>query len=206
MKLYSFSGSCALATHIALEWIGKPYEVKMLQKDDLAKPEFHKLNPNGQVPTIEEDGWVLFENASILNYLADKYPEARLGGDGTPKGRAEVNRWLAFINSDMHPAFKPMFGATAYLGDKAAIEKTKDHARKTLRVYFERLDKQLGKHDWLTGTRSIADPYLFVMLRWAKAVKVDISGLDNLKRFEQHIRADAGVQKALRAENLDQAA
>ena len=205
MKLYSFSGSCALATHIVLEWIGKPYTVQLMQKDDLSKPDYLKLNPNHQVPTIDEDGWVLYENAAILNYLADKYPEAGLGGDGTSRGRAEVNRWLAIINSDMHPAFKPLFGTTNYLDDPTMIAKTHDNARARLRVYFEQMDKQLGKHEWLAGTRSIADPYLFVLLRWAKGVKVDLSGLDNLKQFEQRMRADAGVQNALKGERLDQA-
>lgn len=205
MKLYSFAGSCALGTHIVLEWIGKPYEVKMIQHDDLTKPEMLKLNPNHQVPIIDEDGWILFENAAILNYLADKFPTTKLGGDGTPKSRAEINRWLAIINSDVHPAFKPLFGATNYLDDKAAIEKTHANARKVLRRYFEEFDAQLGKHDWIAGTRSIADPYLFVTLRWAKGVKVDLSGLDNLKKFEQRMRADAGVQRALKAQGLDQA-
>jgi len=206
MKLYSFSGSCALATHIVLEWVGQPYTVEMMQKDDLAKPGFHKLNPNETVPTIDEDGWVLYENAAILNYLADKFPEAKLDGDGTLRGRAEVNRWLAVINSDMHPAFKPLFGTTGYLGDPAMIAKTQDQARKRLRVYLELMDKQLDGREWLTGRRSIADPYLFVMLRWAKATKIDLSGLDNLKQFEQRLRADASVQKVLKAEQLDQTA
>jgi glutathione S-transferase len=206
MKLYSFSGSCALATHIVLEWIGKPYTVQLIQKDDLSKPEFRKLNPFGKVPTIEEDdGWILFENAAILNYLADKHPDTHLGGDGSPRGRAEVNRWLSVINSDMHPAFKPMFGTTDFLGDEDMIEKSRDNARQQLRGYFELMNKQLGKHDWLAGTRSIADPYLFVLLRWARGVKVDLSGLDNLRQFEQRMRADAGVQKALKGERLDQA-
>ena len=45
---------------------------------------------------------------------------------GTPRSRAEVNKWLALVNSDIHPAFVPLFGATAYLEDAATIEKTKD--------------------------------------------------------------------------------
>ncbi|HJR11988.1 MAG TPA: glutathione S-transferase N-terminal domain-containing protein [Rhodanobacteraceae bacterium] len=205
MKLYSFAGSCALGTHIVLEWIGKPFDIKMVQKDDLKQPEMLKLNPNHQVPILDDDGWVLVENAAILNYLADKFPEAKLGGDGSPRSRAEVNRWLAMLNSDVHPAFKPLFGATNYLDDKAAIEKTHANARRVLRKYFEEFDAQLGKHDWLAGSRSIADPYLFVVLRWAKGVKVDLAGLDNLRKFEKHMRADAGVQRALKAQGLDQA-
>lgn len=205
MKLYSFAGSCALATHIVLAWIGKPFEVKMVDKADLHTPEMLKLNPNHQVPILDDGGWTLVENAAILNYLADKFPDAKLGGDGTPRGRAEVNRWLAMLNSDVHPAFKPLFGATNYLDDAAMIEKSHANARKVLRKYFEEFDAQLATHDWLAGTRSIADPYLFVVLRWAPAVKVDLSGLANLKKFEHRMRADAGVQRALKEQNLDQA-
>lgn len=204
MKLYSFPGSCALGAHIVLEWIGKPYDLKLIDKDDLATPELRKLNPNGFVPILVDDDWSLFENAAILNYLADKHPEAKLMGDNTPRGRAEANRWLAVINSDMHPAFKPLFGTTGYLEDEAAIAKTQKHARLQLRTYFEHMASQLQGKDWLTGSRSIADPYLFVLLRWAKALKLDMSGLDNLKRFEKNMRADQGVQNALKAQSLDQ--
>jgi glutathione S-transferase len=195
-----------MADHIALEWTGQPYTVTIVTREQRATPDFRRLNPAGAVPVLEDGDWSLTQNAAILNYIADKYPEAKLGGDGTPGSRAEVNRWLGFLNSDMHPAFKPMFGSTAYLEDETVIEKTIQEARRKLRGMFERCDEQLGRHDWLAGTRSIADPYLFVMLRWAKANKVDLSGLDNLGKFEQRMRADAGVQRVLKAENIDQAA
>ena len=204
MKLYSFPGSCALATNIVLAWIGKPYELKLIDKAELATPAMRKLNPNGQVPILDDGGWVLNENAAILNYLADKYPETGLGGDGSPRSRAEVNRWLAMINSDVHPAYKPLFGSTAYLEDPAMIARSQDHARKVLRSLFERLDTHLAGRDWLTDARSIADPYLFVVLRWTRFGKVDLTGLDNLARFERQMRADPGVRQALKEQNLDQ--
>jgi len=207
MKLYTSPGACSMADHIVLEWTGKPYTAVIVSREQRATPDFRLLNPSGAVPVLEDGDWSLTQNAAILNYIADTYPEAKLGGDGTPRSRAEVNRWLGFLNSDMHPAFKPMFGTTDYLEDKATIEKTHDNARKQLRKLFERVDAQLGKHDWIAGDhKSIADPYLFVMLRWAKGTKVDLSGLDNLKKFEQRMRADAGVQRVLKAENVDQAA
>lgn len=202
MKLYGFSGSCALAAHICLAWTSKPYEFELIEKDDLAKPEFKKLNPYGKVPIYAEDDWVLYENAAILNYLADQHPEARLGGDGSARSRAEVNRWMALINSDIHPTFKPLFGATAYLGDEAAVEASKDNARQQLRGYFEKVDRQLEGRDWLTGQRSVADPYLLVTTRWAHLTGVDLDGLDNIARFEKHMNADAGVQKALKEQKL----
>lgn len=203
MKLYYMPGACSLADHIALEWAGKLYETQRMSHDDIKSPEYLKLNPAGAVPVLDVDGWVLTQNTAVLNYLADSYPDAALGGDGTPKSRAEVNRWLGFVNSDVHPTFKVLFGSTAYLQDNAAIGKTKDAARKTLRGYFERVNRQLQGRDWLTGARSIADPYLLVVTRWAKAMKLDLSGLDHLEAWFKHMLADPGVHKALKDEGLD---
>lgn len=202
MKLYYSSGTCALADHIVLEWIGHPYELQRLSREERALPEFRKINPAGAVPVLEVEGWILTQNAAILNYLVDIHPESGLGGDGSAKSRAEVNRWLAFLNSDLHPAFKPLFGATAYLDDPAMIEKSKTHARATLRTLFARADAQLAGRDWLTGARSIADPYLYVLLRWAPAQQVDLGGFERLAEFKARIEADPAVQKVLKEEGL----
>lgn len=202
MKLYYSPGACSLADHIVLEWIGRPYEAVRVSRDERKSPAFLELNPAGAVPVLQDGDWVLTQNSAILNFLADSFPEAALGGDGTPKGRAEVNRWLSFVNSDVHPAFKPLFGATAYLEDEAAIDKTRDAARKSLRGLFERADSQLADNEWIAGDRSIADPYLYVVTRWAKAQDVDLSGLDNLARFSARMEADPAVRKALAEEGL----
>lgn len=201
MKLYYSPGACSLSDHIVLEWTGAPYETVRVSREERQMPQFRKLNPAGAVPVFEHDGWVLTQNAAILNYLADKFPQAKLGGDGTPEGRAEVNRWLAFVNADVHPAFKPLFGATAYLEDAGLIEKSKENARTTLRGLLAQADAQLEGRAWIAGERSIADPYLFVVLRWAKGQDVDLAGLDNLVRFVARMEADPAVQKVLREES-----
>lgn len=202
MKLYYMPGACSLADHITLEWTGQSYDTKKLSHDDLKKDEYLEINPLGAVPALELEDRVLTQNAAILNYLADNHPDAKLAGDGTAKSRAEVNRWLGFLNADLHPAFAPLFGATGYLSDEKAIEETKDKAKKKLRGLFEHADKQLAGKDWLAGTRSIADPYLFVVTRWAKAMKIDLSGLENLQRFFKRMHEDDGVKRALEAEGL----
>jgi glutathione S-transferase len=202
MKLYYSPGTCALSDHIVLEWTGTPYEAQRVSKEERGSDEFKKINTAGAVPVLEKDGWLLTQNTAILNYLADSFPAAKLGGDGTAAGRAEVNRWLGFVNSDVHPAFKPLFGTTEYLEDPAMIEKTKVNAKTALRSLFARADAQLAGRDWLTGSRSIADPYFYVTLRWAKATGVDLSGLDNLPKFSARMEADPGVQKTLQAEGL----
>lgn len=202
MKLYSSPGACSLADHIVLQWIGAPFEVQLVTREQRDTPEFRAINPAGAVPALQVGDWVLTQNSAILHYLTDRFPEAGLCGDGTPESRAEVNRWLAFVNADLHPAFKPLFGATAYLEEPALIEKSHAAARKQLRGLFERADAHLAGRDWLAGSRSIADPYLFVVTQWAKKTGVDLSGLDNLARFDARVAADPGVQAAMKAEGL----
>jgi glutathione S-transferase len=202
MKLYFSPGACSLSDHIVLEWIGKPYETVKVGRDDRKNPEFLAINPAGAVPALEHDGWVLTQNSAILNYLADLNPESGLGGDGSAKSRAEVNKWIAFSNSDVHPSFYPLFGSTAYLEDAALIDKTKDAARAKIRTLYERADAHLADKQWLAGSRSVADPYLYVTYRWAIGSGVDVSGLDNLAAFASRMEADPAVQKVLRDEGL----
>lgn len=202
LKLYTSPGTCSLADHIALSWTAQPFEVVVVSREQRRSPEFLALNPAGAVPVLEHDGWVLTQNIAILNYIADTFPEAKLGGDGTPKGRAEANRWLALLNSDVHPTFRPLFGSMAHLGPEAET-KAKEAARTKLREYFERIDAHLAGRSWLAGdARTIADPYLYVVMRWTRLVGVDLDGLSNLAGHFERMSADPGVQAALKAEGL----
>lgn len=203
MKLYYLPGACSMADHIVLEWIGKPYETQQVARDALRSPDYLKLNPAGAVPVlVDDDGWALTENVAILNYLMDRFPEAKLDGNGTPRERAEVNRWLCFLNSDVHPAFKPLFGPQRFIADESQHANLQDLARQRLRGYFERLNEQLAGREWLTGHRSVADAYLFVVLRWAKGKQVDLSGFGHLDAFSTRMHADAGVKAAMQAEGF----
>lgn len=201
MKLYSFTGSCAFAAHVCLIWTGQPFELKMLSRQELASPQIRALSPNGKVPILEDGDLVLTQNAAILNYIAERFPEAGLLGD-TPRERALTHLWLGFINSDIHPAYTPLFGATAYLEDAAVIEQTKNHAKAQVRIFYEQLNTQLDGRDWLTGTRSIADAYLLITLIWASLVGVDLSGLDNLIGFGARMQVDPAVQQVIREQGL----
>jgi glutathione S-transferase len=200
MKLYYFPGACALADHVVLEWIGLPYEAIRLDRDSLKSPEFLALNPNGAVPVLVDGDFVLTQNAAILAYLASMYPDAHLLADGTPRGRAEVIQWLSFLNSDVHPAFKPIFTPARYLPEPELFHAISHTARDNVRKYLDRLDARLRGRTWLAGERSIADPYLFVMLRWAIRIDIGLDGFLNLSRFFERMFADPGVRAAILAE------
>ena len=169
-----------MSDHIALEWIGRPYEAVRVSREERKSPEYLAINPAGAVPAFEQDGWVLTQNAAILNYLADSFPDARLAATAR---RAAVPRstggWPWPTPTSIRRSIR-CSARRAYLEDPALIELSKQAARAKLRRLFERVDAQLAGRDWIAGIRSIADPYLFVVTRWAKAMEVDLSGLDNL--------------------------
>jgi glutathione S-transferase len=202
MKLYTSPGACSTADHIALQWAGGPFEVEIVTREQRQSPEYLAINPAGTVPTLRDGDYILTQNAAILGYIADTWPTAQLAGDGSTRQRAEANRWLAFVNSDLHPAFKPIFGPARYVADESQHEAVKSQARRNVRILFERANQQLAGNQWLAGFRSYADPYLYVTLRWAGNTGVDLSGLDHLAAFKQRMDADAGVRAALNAEGI----
>lgn len=202
MKLYTKPGACSTADHIALQWTGQPFDVQVMTRDAMKAPAFLAINPAGAVPAIEDGDFVLTQNAAIMGYIADSYPAARLAGDGSAQQRATAARWLAFVNSDLHPAFLPLFAPARFSEDASDHAALKEAAHKRLRALFESADRQLEGKQWLAGFRSYADPYLYITLRWADGQKIDLAGLDNLAAFKQRMEADEGVRKALQAEGL----
>ncbi|MEO5629240.1 MAG: glutathione S-transferase N-terminal domain-containing protein [Thermomonas sp.] len=207
MKLYTKPGACSTADHIALQWTGQPFEFEVMDAKSLKEPEYLAINPSGAVPAIVDvdangEQFVLIQNAAIMGYIADIYPDAGLAGDGSAQQRAIATKWLAFCNSDLHPAFTPLFGPGAFIEDAAQHDAIKVAARKRVRKNFETANTALEGKQWLAGFRSVADPYLYVILRWADAMKIDLADLANLVAFKQRMEADAGVQAALEAEGL----
>ena len=200
MKLYYLPGACPLAAHIVLEWIGASYKMVRMSHDSLKSPVYLTRNAAGTVPMLEHGDFALTESIAILGYLADLHPEAGLLGDGTPRGRAEVMRWLGFLNSDVHKAFLPIFNASLFLREETLAGVLAENARRHVHTYLERLDAQLAGRDWLAGTRSVADPYLLVILRWAVGLDIGLYGLSHLMRFARRMEADPGVRAAILAE------
>ena len=196
-----------MADHIALHWTGRPFEVQVMDAASMKEPAYLAINPSGAVPAITDaaaDGelFVLTQNAAIMGYIADSAPAAKLVGDGSAQQRALATKWLAFCNSDLHPSFSPLFGPGAFSEDPADHDAIKAAARKRIRKNFETANAALEGKQWLAGFRSVADPYLYVTLRWADAMKIDLADLPNLAAFKQRMQADPGVQATLKAEGL----
>src|SRR5690606_25593073 len=127
---------------------GEPYQLKLAGSRVRQSDAFKQINPSATVPVlVDDDGWVLNQNVAILNYLAESHPKAGLTGDDA-RSRAIVNRWLGYINSDVHKAFSPLMHAERLPGNLAAQQQALDNAKTVLRRHFEVLDLELRQHPW----------------------------------------------------------
>jgi glutathione S-transferase len=195
-------GACSLAPHIALEWIGEPYEAVRVQygsKDLLA------VNPAGAVPTFrEDDGWLLTQAGAILDYLANKHPQARLAGGEGVRARAEAHRWSAFFTSDVHAAFWPVFMPDRYTSDRseAARGAVIEAGQRLVAKQFGILERHLeGREYILDGGRSVIDAYSFPMMRWAKKLLPGgLAHYPNVQALHDRLAADPSVQAVLARE------
>jgi len=199
MKLYYAPGTCALAVHIVLEWTDVSYEA---EKVTLGDPEFLKINPLGTVPVLETNGRLLNQADAILKYLVHHQPEANLGGDGSLLGEHELDKWLAFLTGDLHPAFYPVFTPQRYTtSDNETDRDAVKAAGNELVVKFltHLNDHMSDKQHIALGKRTIADPYAFAMLRWARP----LGRYPHLQRFFEEMLLNHGVETAMKAQGIE---
>lgn len=203
MKLYIMPGACSMVPHVALEWAQADYELEILDHDSVKSEEYLRINPQGSVPAIVDGDTVVTQNIAVQTYIDAKYPDANIfGATSSPAQRAEIMHWLAFINSDVHKSFGPLFGADGFVKDTAAQADLKDNAKKKIVGLLEYPNERLGTQDYLTGTKTTADIYLYVILTWAKKMKLDLSSYKNFNAFISRIESDAGLTEVIRQEGI----
>lgn len=201
-KLYTMPGTCALAPHIALEWIGEPYELEVMKHGQHREPEYLKVNPKGKVPALVlEDGRVLTEAAAILTYLTDRYPQANLGMGNDPYERYQLEEWLSYMTSEVHADFAPHFAPQKFIDDQSQYDAVRQATYQRLRQHYTTLDQRIEKHLLAPG-RTVVEPYLYVLTRWVDQTPMEIADYPNLKRFREQMSEDAGVKRALEMQGM----
>ena len=204
MKLYYSPGACSLSPHIALLEAGLPYDLvkvdlraKKLENGD----DFLGINPKGQVPALMLDnGELLTEGPVIVQAIADKAPARNLApAVGSPE-RYRLQEWLNFITTELHKNFSPLF-------QPAIPDEVKNFFRDRIMGKLKYADSKLAGQDYLMGKEfTVADGYLFVMLKWAERTGMDVSALKNLAAFKDRVATRPNVQAALAMEAQTQKA
>lgn len=199
MKLFYSPGACSLSPHIILREIGKPFtleKVDLMKKKTESGEDYWSINPKGQVPALRlDDGHLLTEGPAIVLYLADTFHTDLVAPIGD-FSRYQTISWLAYISSELHKSFSPLF----------TPETPKEYQlilRKKLETQFNYLNDVLKKDDYLQGQHfTVADAYLFTILRWAFAMKFNLDNTKHLTAYFDNIAKRKAVHAALTEEGL----
>ena len=162
MKLYQlpFSPNCQKVVALAHE-VGVPLELATVEifKGEARTPAMLTKNPDGKVPILEDDDFVLWESTAMLPYIAAKAGRTDLAPT-TPRERAEVERWTLWHASHFGPAirkvaFERIVKKLGGLGapDEAVVKAGMEEFATTASV----LERSLGTKEYVCGRLSIAD-------------------------------------------------
>lgn len=200
MKLYYAPGTCSLAPHIVLRETGSDFS---LARVDLRRHQvdgegpLQDLSSKNKVPVLAlDDGRRLTEGPVIAQYIAERAGATDLLPPPGDPGRYTVLEWQAFISSELHKSFSPLFNPAI---DRAGREVFLDELGRK----FAWVDATLATRDYLALDRfTLADAYLFTVGGWAGLVGLDLSGLAGVQAHRARVAARPAVQAALRAEGL----
>ena len=204
MKLYYSPGACSLAAHIAANEAGlkvdlAKVDLKAHQLEDGS--DYYKVNPRGYVPALKlDDGYLLTEANVVVQYIADQKPEADLLPKAGTTDRWKAVQWLAFIATELHKNFGPLF-------DKTTPEATQAKQKEKIGKRLKEVDAHLNGKDYMLGSKfSVVDAYAFTIINWSNFLGIDLKAYPALSAYMARVAARPKVQQTLVQEGLAKAA
>jgi glutathione S-transferase len=200
MKLYYSRGACSLAANIVLHEVGATFDlVKVDPKTKLTDTgiDFRTINPNGYVPVLELDsGERLTEAGVVLQYLGDQHPASGLTPATGTMAHYRLIEWLNFIATELHKAYSVLF-------HPETPQAYQDSTRAKLAERLLHIERQLQRSPYLLGEIfTVADAYLFVVVNWSRATRVDLTAYPQIRDFHARIAKRPAVQAAMKLEGL----
>jgi glutathione S-transferase len=200
LKLYYVPGTCALCPHIVLHEAGVSFTAEKVNPKDKTTEigqDYNAINPKGYVPAlVMKNGQLLTEVAVIVQYIADLVPDKELAPLAGTTERYHLQEWLNFISSEIHKGFSPLF-------NPRVPEETKTVFKERLAGRLNIAAQALEGNDYLMGkTFTVADAYLYTVLRWSPRMNVDLSPWPVLQAYMERIAARPAVKAAMAEEGL----
>ena len=201
LKLYYATGTCALASHIALEEAGATYTTNRLdfKANQQQSPDYLKINAKGRVPALVTDKGVITETPAILAFIAQSFPKAKLAPFEDPFAFAQVQSINSYLCSTVHVAHAHKGRGYRWATEETSFADMKRKVPETMAACFALIERDLLKGPWVMGEQyTICDPYLYTISGWLEGDGVDLSKLPERRRPPQadgspSRRAEGGV-------------
>ena len=203
LTLYYAPGTCALATHLALEYTGAPFQAVRLnfKEQQQRSAEYLKVNPKGRVPALVTDRGVLTETPALLQYIAQSFPQAGLAPQDDAFLLAKMNEFNSYLCSTVHVNHAHGARGSRWTDDAAAMETMKQKVPQTMGDAFALIEAQMLQGPWVLGERfSTSDLYLYTLTRWLQGDSVDVNRFAKVADHFKRMDAQPQVQKVLAAQ------
>jgi glutathione S-transferase len=200
LKLYYSPGSCALASHIALEEAGAGYTAERVdfKNNQQISPEYLAINPKGRVPALVTDRGILTETPAILAFIASSFPQARLAPSDDPFAFAQAQAFNSYMCSTVHVAHAHKGRGYRWASDEASFADMKRKVPESVGASFALIERDMLRGPWVMGeSYTVCDPYLFTISGWLEGDGVDLSRLPRVMEHRKRMSERSAVRKVL---------
>jgi len=203
MKLdfYYATTTCALASHIAIEETGAPFDAHFVKLHRNAeRAAYREIVPSGKVPALCIDGTVLTENIAIIGFLARAFPESRLL-PAAPLAHARCLSIMSWFASTVHLDRRQARVPSRFTADESGHAALAADGSARFLADLRQIDTLLEGRGWLVGDGfTAADAYALVFWAWAVADGQPVDTLPNFTRHAEYVMARPAVRRALERE------
>lgn len=200
LKLYYTPGTCALASHIALEEAGAPYTTERVdfKTNQQNSPGYLEINPKGRVPSLVTDRGTLTETPAMLAFIAQSFPKARLAPLEDPFAFAQLQSFTSYLCSTVHVAHAHKGRGYRWASDESSFADMKRKVPESMGAAFALIEKKMLKGPWVMGeTYTVCDPYLFTLTGWLEGDSVDITTMPKVADHAKRMAERPAVKKVL---------
>jgi len=201
--LYFASGTCALASHIALEQAGADYQAVSVDfsRNEQRSPDYLRVNPKGRVPALVTSRGVLTETPAILAFICQTHPKAGLAPLDDAFELARMNAFNSYLCSTVHIAHAHKRRGYRWADDPAAISAMQKKVPENMGACFELIENEIFKGPWVLGERyTVSDMYLFTIAQWLEGDGVDVEKFPKVAEHHRRMAGDPVVSKVLAAQ------
>ncbi|MBV8699408.1 glutathione S-transferase family protein [Bradyrhizobium sp.] len=199
-KLYYAPGTCALASHIALEEAGADYESERLdfKRNEQNSAEYLAINPKGRVPSLVTDRGALTETPAILAFIAQCFPQAKLAPLDDAYGFAQVQAFNSYLCATVHVAHAHRVRGYRWATEESSFADMKQMVPKTMGSCFGLIERDMLRGPWVMGEQyTICDPYLYTIATWLEGDGVELSTLPKVMDHRKRMAERPAVRAAL---------
>jgi glutathione S-transferase len=200
LKLYYSPGSCALASHIALQESGAAYTAERIdfKRNQQNSPEYLAVNPKGRVPALVTDRGILTETPAILAFIAQSFPQAKLAPLEDPFAFAQLQAFNLYLCATIHVAHAHRGRGYRWANEEASFADMKRKVPQSVSAGFALIERDMLKGPWVMGEAyTVCDPYLFTLAQWLEGDGVDLSALPKVIDHRKRMAERPAVRKVV---------